>query len=247
MKDGKKEEQMNQSPFLGIKELPLEERPRERAISKGFDVLNIYELIAILFRTGKKGLSAVDLAKQFFKEAGSLRAMAGKSPKELAKISGIGTVRAVTLSAAFELSKRFSYENVKETERIEGAWDAYEFLKPRLRDLPYEVFVAIFLNQKHCIISFSQLFRGTINGSAVHPREVIKEALKENAAALIVGHNHPSGNITPSKEDIILTEKLEILLSHLDIRLLDHIILGGDGYYSFAREGILPSKKNRDD
>jgi len=241
----KKEEKMNGTPFLGIKELPLEERPRERAITKGLNALTTCELIAILFRTGRKGVSSVELAKQFFKEAGSLRAMAGKSPKELSSISKIGPVRAITLSAAIELSKRFSYENLKESERIEGAQDAYEFLKPRLRDLPYEVFAAIFLNQKHSIISFSELFRGTINGSAVHPREVIKEALKENAAAIITAHNHPSGNTTPSEEDILLTEKLELLLSHLDIRLLDHIVIGGNGYYSFAREGLVPSKKVR--
>lgn len=234
---------MVQSSFIGIKELPLEERPRERALSQGLDALTTSELIAILFRTGRKGTTAVELAKQFFKEFGSLRAMAGKSPKELSKISQIGFVRAVTLSTAFELAKRLSYEAIKETEKIEGAQEAYDFLKPRLRDLPYEVFAAIFLNQKHSIISFSELFRGTINGSAVHPREVIKEALKENAAAIIIAHNHPSGNTTPSAEDIALTEKLELLLSHLDIRLLDHIVVGGNSFCSFAREGLLPSKK----
>ncbi len=242
MKDGKGLRKMFQSSFLGIKELPLEERPRERALIKGLEALTTSELIAILFRNGKKGTSAVELAKQFFKEIGSLRAMASKSPKELSRVLQIGDVRAVTLSTAFELARRLSFESIKESERIEGAQEAYEFLKPRLRDLPYEVFGAIFLNQKHSIISFSELFRGTINGSAVHPREVIKEALKENAAAIIIAHNHPSGNTTPSQDDIILTEKLELLLSHLDIRLLDHIVVGGNSYYSFARQGLLPSK-----
>lgn len=239
----KKEGKLQGTSFLGIKELPPDERPRERAFTKGLDALATSELIAILFRTGRKGVTSVELAKQFFKEAGSLRAVAGKSPKELSSISKIGPVRAVTLSAALELSKRLSCETLKESDRIEGAQDAYEFLKPRLRDLPYEVFAAIFLSQKHSIISFSELFRGTINGSSVHPREVIKEALKENAAALIIAHNHPSGNPTPSKEDILLTEKLDLLLSHLDIRLLDHIVIGGNSYYSFAREGVIPFKR----
>ena len=231
--------------FVGIKELPAEERPRERALEKGTNVLSTQELIAILFRTGTKGTSATDLARVLMKEAGSLRGIAGKSPKELSGMCGIGRVRAVTLMAALELSRRFLAENLREAQRVEGADDAYEFLKPRLRDLPYEVFGAIFLNQKHGIISFTELFRGTINGSAVHPREVIKEALKENAAAMIIAHNHPSGNISPSAEDISLTERLEALLSHLDVRLLDHIVLGGNGYYSFAREGLLPARKGK--
>ena len=231
--------------FTGIKEWPQGERPRERCFEKGCDVLSTHELLAILFRTGKKGVTAIDLSRSLLKETGSLRAIAQKSPKELSSICGIGVVRAVTLSAALELSRRFVLESVKEAERIEGADDAYEFLKPRLRDLPHEVFAAIFLNQKHGIIAYRELFRGTINGSAVHPREVIKEALRENAAAVIFAHNHPSGNVIPSPEDIALTEQLEALLSHLDVRLIDHIIVGGNGSYSFAREGLLPSKRKK--
>jgi DNA repair protein RadC len=234
----------NQS-FIGIKEWPQGERPRERCLEKGSDVLSTNELIAILFRTGGRGTTAIDLARAVLKECGSLRGVASKSPKELSSLCGIGVVRAVTLSAALELSRRFVLENLREAERIEGADDAHEFLKPRLRDLPHEVFAAIFLNQKHGIISYRELFRGTINGSSVHPREVIKEALKENAAAVIFAHNHPSGNVSPSREDICLTEQLEALLNHLDVRLIDHIIVGGNGCYSFAREGLLPSKKGR--
>ncbi len=231
--------------FAVIKEWPQGERPRERCFEKGCDVLSTHELLAILFRTGRKGVTAIDLSRAMLKEAGSLRALAQKSPKELSSICGIGMVRAVTLSAALELSRRFVLESIKEAERIEGADDAYEFLKPRLRDLPHEVFAAIFLNQKHGIIAYRELFRGTINGSAVHPREVIKEALRENAAAVIFAHNHPSGNVIPSPEDIALTEQLEALLSHLDVRLIDHIIVGGNGSYSFAREGLLPSKRKK--
>lgn len=231
--------------FSVIKEWPQGERPRERCFEKGCEVLSTHELLAILFRTGRKGVTAIDLSRAMLKEAGSLRALAQKSPKELSSICGIGMVRAVTLSAALELSRRFVLESVKEAERIEGADDAYEFLKPRLRDLPHEVFAAIFLNQKHGIIAYRELFRGTINGSAVHPREVIKEALRENAAAVIFAHNHPSGNVIPSPEDINLTEQLETLLGHIDVRLIDHIIVGGNGSYSFAREGLLPSKKKR--
>lgn len=228
---------------MGIKEWPPGERPRERCFEKGADVLSTQELIAILFRTGSRGTTAIDLARAILKDSGSLRGLSQKSPKELAALCGIGMVRAVTLSAALELSRRFVMENIKEAERIEGADDAYEFLKPRLRDLPHEVFAAIFLNQKHGVLAYRELFRGTINGSAVHPREVIKETLRENAAAVIFAHNHPSGSTAPSPEDISLTRQLEGLLHHLDVRLIDHIIVGGNGYYSFAREGLLPSKR----
>jgi DNA repair protein RadC len=234
---------MNERLFVGIKELPMYERPRERAIESGISALSNYELIAILFRTGIKGVSGVDLAKSLLKEAGSLRNIASKSPKELARICNIGMVRAITLLSAIELSKRFSFEDIKELEKIDGAEEAYQFLKPRLRDLPYEVFGAIFLNQKHGVISFNELFRGTVNLSAVHPREVIREVLKENATAVIIAHNHPSGSVTPSAEDKALTERIEILLNHLEVKLLDHIIIGGNSYLSFAKEGMLPSKK----
>jgi DNA repair protein RadC len=141
--------------------------------------------------------------------------------------------------AALELARRFTDEEVRLAETLSGAEETYRFLKPRLRDLPHEVFAVIFLNQKHGILAYRELFRGSIHASSVHPREIVKAVLKENAAAVILAHNHPSGHVSPSPDDLRLTEDLKALLAHLDVRVVDHLIVGGNGYFSFAREGLL--------
>ena len=218
-----------------------EDSPDIRAYKKGPGVLSSKELLAVMFSKWKGSLPE-ELAARVI-GSGGLRALASCPLTDVAQ--AVGVMNASRLGCAFEFARRYSFENIREAERIEGADDAYEFLKPRLRDLPHESFGVLFLNQKHGIISYKELFRGTINGSAVHPREVIKEALRENAAAVILAHNHPSGNTIPSPEDIALTEQLETLLGQLDVRTIDHILVGGNGYYSFAREGLLPSKKKK--
>jgi len=226
---------------LAIKEWPEGERPRERCLAGGPGGLSTTELLAILFRTGLRGKTALDLAREALIQVGSLRALAAVSPTELAKVAGMGPVRATAVCAALELARRFSEEEVKLAETLCGAEEAYRFLKPRLRDLPHEVFSVIFLNQKHGVLAYRELFRGTISASTVHPREIVKEVLKENAAAVILAHNHPSGHVSPSPDDLRLTEDLRALLKHLDVRVLDHLIVGGNGYFSFAREGLLNS------
>lgn len=225
--------------FLGIKDLPPEERPRERLLVRGPQSLSTAELLAILFRTGRRGRSALDLARDLLSTAGSLRAVAALEPRELQGILGLGPARAAQLAAALELARRFSEEEVQEAGVLSGAEEAYRFLKPRLRDLPQEVFGVLFLNQKHGVLSYRELFRGSVAQSQVHPREVLKAALKENAAAVILAHNHPSGHLSPSPDDIRLTERLRTLLLEVDVRVLDHLIVGGNGYFSFSREGLL--------
>ncbi len=224
---------------LGIKELPEPERPRERCLSRGAGALSTTELLAILLRTGNRGSSAVDMAGVLLAKCGSLRGVSALEPKELAKMGGLGNARAAQVSAALELARRFTEEEVLLAETLSGAEEAYRFLKPRLRDLPHEVFAVIFLNQKHGVLSYRELFRGSIHASSVHPREVVKAVLKENAAAVILAHNHPSGHVSPSPDDLRLTEDLKALLAHLDVRVVDHLIVGGNGYFSFAREGLL--------
>jgi len=224
---------------LGIKELPEPERPRERCLSRGAGALSTTELLAILLRTGNKGTSAVDMAGSLLAKCGSLRGVSALEPKELAKTGGLGNARAAQVSAALELARRFTEEEVLLAETLSGAEEAYRFLKPRLRDLPHEVFAVIFLNQKHGVLAYRELFRGSIHASSVHPREVVKAVLKENAAAVILAHNHPSGHVSPSPDDLRLTEDLKALLAHLDVRVVDHLIVGGNGYFSFAREGLL--------
>ncbi len=226
---------------LSIKEWPQEERPRERCLSRGAAALSTTELVAILLRTGTKGKTALDLAREVLKEAGSLRGLASLAPGEVSRLATMGNVRAAQVCAAIELAKRFVDEEVATAETLSGAEEAYKFLKPRLRDLPHEVFAVIFLNQKHGVIAYRELFRGTISASNVHPREVVKESLKHNAAAVILAHNHPSGHVSPSPDDLRLTEDLRALLRHLDVRVVDHLIVGGNGYFSFSREGLLNS------
>ena len=224
---------------LGIKELPEPERPRERCLSRGPGALSTTELLAILLRTGSKGRSAVTMAGELLAKCGSLRGVSALETRELAKTVGLGNARAAQVSAALELARRFTEEEVQLAETLSGAEEAYRFLKPRLRDLPHEVFAVIFLNQKHGVLAYRELFRGSIHASSVHPREVVKAVLKENAAAVILAHNHPSGHVSPSPDDLRLTEDLKALLGHLDVRVVDHLIVGGNGYFSFAREGLL--------
>lgn len=224
---------------LGIKEMPQPERPRERCLSRGPGALSTTELLAILLRTGSKGRSAITMAGELLANCGSLRGVSILEAGELAKTAGLGNARAAQVSAALELARRFTEEEVHLAETLSGAEEAYRFLKPRLRDLPHEVFAVIFLNQKHGVLAYRELFRGSIHASSVHPREVVKAVLKENAAAVILAHNHPSGHVSPSPDDLRLTEDLKALLGHLDVRVVDHLIVGGNGYFSFAREGLL--------
>lgn len=224
---------------LSIKELPQDERPRERCLRCGTRALSTTELLAILLRTGTRGKTAVDLAGELLAKCGSLRAMSALETSEISKVANVGPVRACQVAAALELARRFTEEEVKLAETLSGAEEAYRFLKPRLRDLPYEAFAVIFLNQKHGVLAYRELFRGSVHASSVHPREVVKAVLKENAAAVLLAHNHPSGHVSPSPDDLRLTEDLKALLAHIDVRVVDHIILGGNGYFSFAREGLL--------
>ncbi len=215
-----------------------EEAPTQRCLRCGPGALSTVELLAILLQ-GSKGKNPLDQAREILQAVGSLRALAGLSPQEVIRLAHLGTSRGTRILAALELARRFAEEEVRLAETLGGAEEAYRFLRPRLRDLPHEVFAAIFLNQKHGVLAYRELFRGSVHGSAVHPREVVKEALKENAAAVILAHNHPSGHVSPSPDDLRLTEELKGVLSRIDVRVVDHLILGGNGYFSFAREGLL--------
>jgi DNA repair protein RadC len=225
--------------MLGIKEMPEEERPRERCIRRGAASLSTTELLAILLRTGRKGTTALEMARETLARAGSLRGLAALEASELVRHGGLGPARAAQVAAALELARRFTEEEVQHRETLSGSEEAFQFLKPRLRDLPHEAFAAIFLNQKHGVLAYRELFRGSISSSTVHPREVVKAALRENAAAVILAHNHPSGHVSPSPDDLRLTDQLKAVLSQIDVRVLDHLIVGGNGYFSFSREGLL--------
>lgn len=219
--------------------LPLEapETAETRCLERGPKALSTVELLGlVLVRAGAgQGRRAVeDIARDLLTTAGGLRGL-----YTLGDYPGLTDSQSARIAAALELARRYTEEEVRAPEALGGAEEAYRFLKPRLRDLPHEVFAIIFLNQKHEVLAYRELFRGTIAASSVHPREVIKAALKENAAAVILCHNHPSGHVSPSPDDLRLTEDLKATLKHIDVRVLDHMILGGNGYFSFAREGLL--------
>jgi DNA repair protein RadC len=224
---------------IPIKEWPEDERPREKLMRRGAHVLADAELLAILIRTGTGKQSALDLARQMVKDGKNLRGLAGKSAVELMRMKGIGPAKAVELLAAFEIGRRI--QGMKEDEKVivRSPEDVARMMIPRLRDLRKEEFYVLVLDSKNGLKHESNLSTGTLNASLVHPREVYKVAIDHDGAAIIVLHNHPSGNPEPSKEDIEITRQLAEAGRIIGIPLHDHLIVAGDGYTSFAERGLL--------
>jgi DNA repair protein RadC len=223
----------------GIAELPAAELPERRLLDRGSGALSTTELLSVLMKGTTGKANVFELAAHVMGQAGSLRAISAMDAKELSRSAGLPRRASAKVVAALELARRFTEEEVLLAETLSGAEEAFRFLKPRLADLPHEVFAVVLMNQKHGVLAYRELFRGSIHSSSVHPREVVKAVLKENAAAVILAHNHPSGHVSPSPDDLRLTEELQGLLQHIDTRLVDHLIVGGNGYFSFAREGLL--------
>jgi len=215
------------------------ERPREKLISFGADRLSDAELIAILLRTGIEGKSAVDLGRELIAQAGSLCKLMDLSYSSFIGLPGLGPAKYVQFQAAAELSRRILFERMSRDIAIEGPEATKQFLQLQLRDKPHEVFCAIFLDSRHQIIAYRELFRGSINSAMVPPREVVKEALQANAASLVVAHNHPSGVADASIADRELTARLQQALALVDVRLIDHIIVGDDQCLSLAEQGMM--------
>lgn len=218
---------------LTIKALPKEERPREKYKENGFQRLSDADLIAILLRTGYKNLSVSDLALHLLKEVGSLNKLKETSLEALSKIKGIGEVKAITLLTALELGKRISTLPEKKQIKIYQAEDLYNLFSKELEQLSQEHLIAVFLNSKNKIIDYKTIFIGSANQSIAHPRDIFKEAMKNAAVKIMLIHNHPSGDPTPSKEDIIFTKRMLDAGELLQIPLIDHIIVGLNKYYSF--------------
>lgn len=218
---------------LTIKEIPEEERPREKYKHNGFERLTDADLLAILLRTGSKEMSVKELAIHILKENGSLNRLKETSLESLSKIKGIGEVKAITILTALELGNRLRKTTDKKTIKIKEAEDLYNLFKEELQNQTQEHLIAIFLNSKNYIIDYKTIFIGSANQSVAHPREIFKEALKNATVKLMLIHNHPSGDPTPSKEDVIFTKRMIEGGKILQIPLLDHIIIGNDKYYSF--------------
>lgn len=197
------------------------------------------ELLSILFRQGARQVGGAALARRLLAHFGGFRRMLNAHPGELGDVHGIGEARLETLAAVREIARRYFEETLPVGEAIRSPADTETFLLARLRDRQHEVFCCLFLDNRHRVLGFDELFRGTIDGTSVYPREVVKQALGMNAAAVILAHNHPSGVAEPSQADERITRRVRSALELVDIRLLDHLIIGDGTSTSLAARGII--------
>ena len=223
---------------MAITDWPSEERPREKLLLKGSSALSDAELLAIFLRTGIKGTSAVGLARQLLTNFGSLRALLTATQGEFCSHKGLGNAKYALLQAVIEMGNRHLSEVIKRGDCITSPADTMTYLRRQLRDRPHEVFACLMLDNRNRVIAFRELFRGTIDGANVYPREVVKQALADNAAAVIFAHNHPSGVSEPSDADIHITNRLVKALALVDIRVLDHVIVGEESM-CFSERGLI--------
>ena len=224
---------------MGISDWPAAERPREKLLERGAGALSDAELLAIFLRVGVRGASAVDLARQLLSEYESLGALLAADQKTFCATRGLGVAKFAQLQAVMEMARRHATETLAEVDVLSAPEATRRYLTLKLAHVPHEVFACVFLNTRNHVIAFEELFRGTIDGAAVYPREVVKAALRHNAAAVILAHNHPSGVAEPSHADRRITERLQAGLGLLDIRVLDHVIVGRGEAFSFAEQGLL--------
>jgi DNA repair protein RadC len=224
---------------MAIRDWPEQERPREKLLTLGAAGLTDAELLAVLFGSGSRGVSAVDLGGRLLREFGCLRGLLSADRERCRTTPGLGPRRYGLLQASLELSRRHYQQEVAAGPALESPAATRNFLVAQLRDRPYEMFCCLFLDNRHRLMSFEELFRGTIDGASVHPREVVRQALYRNAAAVILAHNHPSGVAEPSQADELITLRLRDALALVDIRVLDHLIVGDNRCVSLAERGIL--------
>ena len=226
---------------MPICDWPEGERPRERLLARGAAALSDAELLAIFLRVGRKGKSAVDLARDLLAEfGGSLAQLANASPAVLAGLPGIGPAKSVQLAAVLELARRALVEEVRSRDLLSSPAAVRDWLRLQLAALPHEVFCALWLDNQNRLIVFEELFRGTLAQTSVYPREVVKRALACNAAAVVFAHNHPSGAAEPSRADEALTLALKQALALVDVKVLDHFVIAGCAPpLSFAERGLL--------
>jgi DNA repair protein RadC len=222
-----------------IKTWPAEERPRERLLVHGPGALTTAELLAILLRTGTGGQSAVELARSLLEKAGGLRELDRRGTEELQEAKGLGPAKIAQLKAALELGRRLMAEEKKVLAAVTSSKEVYEWLRPQMQGLTKEVFKVLLLNGNNEILESVTASEGSLTESPVYLRDLVNLANRHQAAALIVAHNHPSGNPRPSPTDKTLTEELVFMGRLLKIRVLDHLIIGENRYYSFADEGLI--------
>ena len=224
---------------MTIIDLPKQERPREKLLNLGVQALSDAELLAIFLRTGSKGISALELARQLLQEFGGLRPILSASRKEFCAVYGLGDAKYCQLQAVIEMAHRHLHEVLQRDDALTSPEQTCNYLRLRLQAYPYEVFACLFLDNRHRIIAFEELFQGTIDGASVYPREVVRRCLHHNAAAAIFSHNHPSGVAEPSNADQQITSRLKDALALIDVRVLDHVIVGSNNTVSLAERGLI--------
>ncbi|WP_429002923.1 RadC family protein [Xanthomonas campestris] len=224
---------------MHIHDWPTHERPREKLLARGATALSDAELLAIFVGSGLCGQDAVQTARDLLHRHGPLRLLLDRPAKTLARLPGLGPASACKLAAGMELAQRHLMSALERGQALSDPPSVGRYFSQRLRARAYEVFAALFLDNRHRAIAFEELFTGTIDGADIHPREVVRRALLHNAAAVIVGHNHPSGNPEPSEADRAVTKRLLDSLELVDIRLLDHFVIGDGRPVSFAERGWL--------
>jgi DNA repair protein RadC len=224
---------------MSISDWPRDDRPREKLLAKGADSLSDAELVAIFLRTGVRGRSAVDLARELLARFGSVSALCAAGGEALCATPGVGAAKYVQLQAGLEMARRALRERLERGAALGSPQAVRDYLRLKLQGRPHEVFVGVFLDTQNRVLAVEELFRGTLTQTSVYPREVVKRALALNAAALIFAHNHPSGVAEPSRADEALTQTLKRALALIDVAVLDHFVIGGDGATSFAERGLL--------
>jgi DNA repair protein RadC len=223
---------------MSIREWPEGERPREKLLTRGAAALSDAELLAVLLGSGSRGKDAIALGRELLTGAGGLAALLSQ-PEPAVRVSGIGPAKRARIVAALELARRSLGEELQQRQSLGNPRDSGDYLRARLRHLPYEVFGCLYLDNRHRVLAFEELFRGTVDGASVHPREVVRACLKHNACAVIFAHNHPSGVAEPSAADRAITHELRDALQLVGVRVLDHLVIGSGEPVSMAARGLI--------
>lgn len=223
---------------MSIRDWPEGERPREKLLAHGSAALSDAELLAVLLGSGVRGKDAIALGRELLTGAGSLGALLGR-PDQSVRAVGLGPAKRARIAAALELARRSLAEQLTERPSLGNPRDSGDYLRARLRHLPYEVFGCLYLDNRHRVLAFEELFRGTVDGASVHPREVVRACLQHNACAVIFAHNHPSGVAEPSQADRAITQELREALQLVGVRVLDHLVIGSGEPVSMAARGLI--------
>lgn len=223
---------------MSIRDWPEGERPREKLLARGSTALSDAELLAVLLGSGSRGKDAIALGRELLAGAGSLGALLGRA-EQTVHVGGLGPAKRARIIAALELARRSLAEQLQEKPSLGSPRDSGDYLRAQLRHLPYEVFGCLYLDNRHRVLGFEELFRGTVDGASVHPREVVRACLRHNACAVIFAHNHPSGIAEPSAADRAITHELRDALQLVGVRVLDHLVIGSGEPVSMAARGLL--------